>query len=490
MLKPLLAYIRAHELVHAGDRVGVATSGGADSVALLRALLSLRSELGIILSVVHVNHGLRGADSDADEAFVADLAREHSLPLHSTRVDVRAYAAEHKLSIEAAARAVRYRCFGELFSKDIDRIATAHTLDDQAETVLLRLLRGAGTRGLAGIYRTVTGDDAEPERSHPIEVATAPEVRIVRPLLETSRAQVLEFLKELKQPWREDASNQDRAYLRNRVRHELLPLLEREFNPNLRAVLAQTAEIARDEEAWWAKAVARELDSRAISPGDPFPAGDFARLEIAMQRRVLRTMAETEGVALDFDEVERARAAVLAGAAGSQQVSSGLAIEIRRHRDGGVTFRLLAQGFVGETRGLLYDYAFKVPGQLDVPELGFRLRAERVAGEVPGSLTYALAGRTLRLRNWRAGDRFHAQGRGGEKKIKELFQLYRIPAAERTNWPVVECEGEIVWVRGLPPSADWGVKPGEESSLLFESSPLPGVEPVQAAGTGTSEQDG
>jgi tRNA(Ile)-lysidine synthase len=472
VLKSLLTYIRAHELVHAGDRVGLAVSGGADSVALLRATLALRSELGVILSVVHVNHGLRGAESDADEAFVADLAREHKLPLHSTCIDVRAYAAEHKLSIEAAARAVRYEYFRGLIPAQVNRIATAHTMDDQAETVLLRLLRGAGTRGLAGIYRTVTGDDAEPGGSHPIEIATAPEVRIIRPLLETSRAQVLEFLGGVGQRWREDASNQDRAYLRNRVRHDLLPLLEREFNPNLRAVLAQTAEVARDEERWWAKAVAEVFDSRAILPGDAFPVTDFAALEIAMQRRVLRAMAESASAALDFGEVERARAAVLEGSAGSQQVSAALAIEVRRHRDGPVTFRLHPQGFVGEKQGLLYDYALTVPGVQDVPELGFRLRAERVTEEVPGSLTCALAGRMLHLRNWRAGDRFHAEGRGSEKKLKELFQLYRIPAAERTKWPVIECAGEIVWVRGLPPSVDWRARPGERFALLFELLPL------------------
>ncbi len=476
MLKALLAHIRAYELVHAGDRVGVATSGGADSVALLRAMLALREELGAILSVVHVNHGLRGAESDADEEFVAALAREYSLPLHSARIDVRGYAAEHKLSIEAAARAVRYGYFSGLIPAEVDRIATAHTLDDQAETVLLRLLRGAGTRGLAGIYRTV--DAAEPWNADCEERSSAPQPRIIRPLLETSRAQVIEFLRDLGQTWREDASNQDRAYLRNRVRHDLLPLLEREFNPNLRVLLAQTAEVAGEEESWWAKAVASVFESRAICPGDPFPARHFAGLEIAMQRRVLRAMAEAGGFVLDFAEVERARAAVAGGGAGRQQVSAELAIELRRHRDSPVTFRFHAEGFVGETRGLLYDYALKVPGQLDVPELGFRLCVERVVGQVPGSLASALAEHKLRVRNWRAGDRFHAEGRSGEKKIKELFQLYRIPAGERANWPVVECAGEIIWVRGLPPSENWKARPGESHSLLFELLPLSGAEAV------------
>src|SRR5438270_12865780 len=139
--------------MRAGDRVGVAVSGGADSVALLRILLELRAEVGVVLSVVHLNHCLRGAHSDADAEFVADLGLEHKLQFFSKQVDVRAYAAERKLGVEAAGRELRYNFFDELASEArLNRVATAHTLDDQAETVLLRLLRGAWTRGLAGIY--------------------------------------------------------------------------------------------------------------------------------------------------------------------------------------------------------------------------------------------------------------------------------------------------------------------------------------------------
>ena len=149
----VLAYIRRERLLHAGDRVGIAVSGGADSVALLRIMLELRPELGIVLSVVHFNHQLRGDEADADQQFVTELAHQHKLDLHLGSSNVATHARSHHLSTEAAARQLRYQYFRQLFEeKKLNRIATGHTLDDQAETVLLRLVRGAGTRGLAGIY--------------------------------------------------------------------------------------------------------------------------------------------------------------------------------------------------------------------------------------------------------------------------------------------------------------------------------------------------
>src|SRR5437867_1591580 len=144
-------YIRRHKLLNPGDRVGVAVSGGADSVALLRALLELRAELGIVLSVIHFNHRLREPQADLDEQFVDDLAYTHKLAFSRDEGDVRKHAAMHQLSIEAAARSLRYEYFKRLLAQGLNRLATGHTLDDQAETVLLRIIRGAGTRGLAGI---------------------------------------------------------------------------------------------------------------------------------------------------------------------------------------------------------------------------------------------------------------------------------------------------------------------------------------------------
>jgi tRNA(Ile)-lysidine synthase len=183
----VLNYIRKHALMRPGDRVGVAVSGGADSVALLRLLLEARAELGIVLSVVHFNHKIRGADADADEQFVRDLARGFDLQFHCDSGDTPACAREHKLSLEAAARKLRYAFFARLTAdSSVHRVATAHTRDDQAETVLMRFLRGSGTRGLAGIHPELRSANGA----------------VVRPLLDIARDELRAYLHSLGQSWR------------------------------------------------------------------------------------------------------------------------------------------------------------------------------------------------------------------------------------------------------------------------------------------------
>ena len=286
------AYIREHDLLRPGQRVGVAVSGGADSVSLLRLLLELRGELGIVLSVAHLNHGTRGAESDADEQFVAALATRHGLDLHAERADVPAHARKHRLSLEAAGRAARDDFFTRLIEANtIDCIALAHTQDDQAETVLLRLLRGAGPRGLAGIYptRALTDDGS----------------RVVRPLLAIRRAELRSYLGSLDQPWREDASNRDLRHTRNRIRHQLLPMLERDYNPGIARLLSELAEIARGEEEHWQTVVPPLLAQ--LAPDGVVAVGPRLAQPVAVQRRLLRAAAEAAGVRLDFDHTERVR---------------------------------------------------------------------------------------------------------------------------------------------------------------------------------------
>src|SRR5438270_7680909 len=189
-----------------GDRVGVAVSGGADSVALLRLLLELREQLGVVLSVVHFNHQIRGAEAEADQKFVEELAAKYNLDMHASSADTPGIAAAKKLSLEAAARRLRYDFFQSLMGRGVvDKVATAHTLDDQAETVLLRIVRGTGTRGLSGILPKLrmSGEGCG---------------TVVRPLLNTRRAELREYLTRLGQTWREDASNLDLKHMRNRVR--------------------------------------------------------------------------------------------------------------------------------------------------------------------------------------------------------------------------------------------------------------------------------
>ncbi len=281
-----------------GNRVGIAVSGGADSVALLRILLELRGELGVVLSVVHINHQLRGAESDADAEFVAMLAQRAGLELFTRAADVRGRAAQNSLSLEASGRELRYEIFREVAShQKLNRIATAHTLDDQAETVLLKLLRGAWTRGLAGVF---------PQQE-------LGEAKVVRPLLNESRSQVRAYLESIAQPWREDLSNQDRNFSRNRIRHELLPLLQREFNSGVAEVLSGVAEIARGEQDYWDENISRLWTELAQNgaPGNAaikFNSGKFRSLSVAEQRRVATYGVQLlAGPSLDFKHIEAVR---------------------------------------------------------------------------------------------------------------------------------------------------------------------------------------
>jgi tRNA(Ile)-lysidine synthase len=295
----VVRYIRRHDLLRPGDRVGVAVSSGADSVALLRLLIELRPELGLVLSVVHLNHKLRETESDQDEQFVREMAASHGLEFVIESHDAKAYAAEKKLSLETAARRLRYEFFERLLqTRELDKIATAHTIDDQAETVVLKLARGTGTRGLAGIYPKLV-------ISHqPSAVSTTSQINsaIVRPLLSTSRKELEAYLAEIGQSWREDSSNRDLRHTRNRVRHGIIPRLQKHVNPAVRETLAEAAEIARAEEEYWTETVARllpELWSRAENRSGGVVQGNvFVDLPLALQRRIVRAAAESLGLGL------------------------------------------------------------------------------------------------------------------------------------------------------------------------------------------------
>jgi tRNA(Ile)-lysidine synthase len=230
LTKCILATMDRFAMLRAGDRVGVAVSGGADSVALLLLLLEMREKLGIVLSVAHFNHKLRGRAADADEKFVARMAAKHGLEFHSASVNVAKKAKDERANLEDAGRRARYDYFCSLVESGIcTRIAVAHTADDQAETVLAHLLRGTGLAGLGGI--------------HPV---AGP---VIRPLLGVSRSELRRFLRARKQTWREDATNRDTKRMRARIRRKLRPLLQKQFQPAIVEHLATLAGLAREDEA-------------------------------------------------------------------------------------------------------------------------------------------------------------------------------------------------------------------------------------------------
>jgi tRNA(Ile)-lysidine synthase len=451
LIESVAAYVRKHALLKPGDRVGAAVSGGADSVAMLRLLLELRKDLGIVLSVVHFNHKLRGAESDRDEQFVAEFAHRDSLELHSASADVRAFAAAKHLSLETAARDVRYDFFRRLLQQGtLNRIATAHTLDDQAETVLLRIIRGAGTRGLAGIYPQLSLD------SHS---------SIVRPLLQTSRNQLERYLHVLNQSWREDASNRDLRHARNRIRHGILPRLERNLNPAVREALAETAEIARAEEEYW------EQEVRRILPNPIQPAiklADLQNFPLAMQRRAIRSIAEALGLRLEFRHVEE----ILRLARGeSAELPKGW--KASRKKDE-LCFEPLADAPHGD-----YEYPLAVPGRVAVPQAGSCFEVVSVSVSVEAAynpehlLNQELLCKELSVRNWRPGDRFRPPHTKSARKIKELLQERHLSGAEKRSWPVVVSGGEVIWVRGFAAPVALRPKNGDQAVLIREIPFIP-----------------
>jgi len=464
----VLAFVRKHELLKPGDRVGVAVSGGADSVALLRLFLQLRHELGVVLSVVHFNHRLRGTESDEDQSFVAELAARHKIEFHCSGGDVVEHGVERRLSLETAAREMRYEWFWRLLrERDLNRIATAHTLDDQAETVVLRLARGAGSRGLAGIYPRLTPANAQFSGS-----GAAP--TIIRPLLSIGRKQLEEYLGQIGQGWREDESNRDPRHARNRVRHGILPCLERDLNPSIREVLAETAEIARAEEDYWTLTADRSLSeawkSNPKVPGGTIKLAALAGMPLALKRRVVRAAAESLGLRLEFRHVEEILS--LSGKpSGSAVLPEGWTVFSTRGE-----LRFVVQQRAQRIRE--YELRLPIPGRIEIPQLGSCIEALLIStssAEVYNReqlLCPVRLGKELVVRNWRPGDRFWPAHTKEPRKVKELLQERHLIGSEKKLWPVAVSGEELVWMRGFLPPIRFAAEERATEAVLVRETPL------------------
>jgi tRNA(Ile)-lysidine synthase len=442
-----------------GDRVCIAVSGGADSTALLRTLLARRDELGVVLSVLHVEHGLRGQASVEDAAFVRALAEQFDLPWEGVQVDTHRRMTEYKESVETAARALRYQAFRDVLAEGrADKVATAHTLDDQAETVLMKLLRGAWTEGLSGIHPELRMEcgarSAEKNGSARGNIC-------VRPLLAVRRAQIEAYLRGIGQAWRQDASNNSLEHTRNRVRHDLLPNL-REFNPQIDSILAHMAENAHAEEQHWQAELDRVLPLLLL-PGKPTRGGgrsvstsngsrevavEVARLrelDPALLQRVLRAAAERAGATLDFEATDRVLslvtpAAHVDGKRMRVELQGGVSVErsARELRFG----RSSAKDF-----SEISVYELPVPGTVDAPSFHARFTATWHAEVPPLGAIVPIS--SAHVRAWKPGDRVELQHSRGPKKVKEILTRMRISAEDRAAWPVVAWQEKIIWMRGV-----------------------------------------
>ena len=466
-----------------GDRLGVAVSGGADSVALLRLLADLQEDLGVRLVVLHFQHRLRGAESTEDEEFTAQLAAGLGVDFVREEAAVADWARARRVNLEEAGRQLRMEFFARAVKEGrVTRVCTAHTADDQAETVLAHLLRGTGVAGLAGIY---------PRAGH-----------VVRPLLEISREELRAWLTAIGQPWREDASNADTTRLRARLRQRLLPLLEREYQPQMTSQLCRLAELAREEEEFAAALAQARFQALAQKGGDavvlraadllaPLPAALLpdAGAQAALSRRLVRAAVEAvlgHRRGLTAEHVESVLHLARAPLSG-KHVELPHAVEAARSFDE-IEFRAgnpeQRRRRLNEKMPNAYAYPVTLPErgafEVIVPAIGRRVRLKVVdwtggAGETRCSKDALDASRLrppLLLRNWRPGDVYCPRGRRQARKLKELLREARVPAGDRALWPVVESCGTLVWVRGLPAATAFAAGRETRSALLISEEGL------------------
>ena len=400
MLNKLEAFCREQRLIQRGDHIVCALSGGADSVALTFAMYLLKDKLGIQLSAAHFNHNLRGAESDADEAFVRDFCHSYDIPLFAESRQV----VPGEKGLEAAAREARYDFLRGLPGK----IATAHTADDNAETLLLHLLRGTGLKGLGGI---------------------APENRsVIRPMLTVTRQEVEAFIAEWCLPHREDSSNRGDAFLRNRLRHHVMPLLKEE-NPNIALSLSQTALRLRQDEDY----IARSVETGEIS------VSRLRQLHPAARSRILEDFLKKIGV----KEPESAHISLAESLIFSDNPSA------RGDFPGNITVARQYDTLVRLSNNETPEAAaLACPGVTELPQWGLRIRCEnaRDLSSTPDSYVIQPQG-TLWVRSRRPGDAIRLPS--GTKSLKKLFIDRKIPAAQRPFVPVLADEDGILAVHGI-----------------------------------------
>ena len=448
-----------------GDRVLVAVSGGPDSVALLHLLCALGDELGLQLEVAHVEHGVRGEAAKEDARFVGELAEKLKLPFHFKGVDVpRIKVTVGRGNLEALAREERYRFFARVArERNIDKLATAHTQDDQAETVLMWFLRGSGVTGLSGMSPIRALEDGNEN------------VVLIRPMLGVSKNEVLEFLKEKQIDYREDRTNQDTKLLRNWIRQLLLPQLKERVDAKLPSRLGYQAELIRTEDAFLEGLAQEELAK--MRGRDNVDRQLFLRQAKAMQRRILRLwIRQTRGHlrGIDFVHIDQ-----LLKLIADKTPQSRLAIpggwELLKEYE---TLRLQKRS--RSPKQLCYNYEFQVGTALNIWEAGMTIHSEYMAAplrNLPKDFSQAVFDAaalpaTLFVRNFRRGDRFRPLGMTGHKKVKDLFIEKKVPLSVRETLPLLSTDKEIIWIPGYGRSESSRIHAQTSSIVWLRALPL------------------
>jgi tRNA(Ile)-lysidine synthase len=499
--RQVLETVGRHAMIRPGGRIGIGVSGGADSVAMLRIFAELRTDLGIVVVVLHFHHQLRGTEADEDERFVKALAEQFHLDFESGRADVAGQANFHGWNLEDAARRLRYQFFASVAeARSLDRVAVAHTANDQAETVLSHLLRGTGLTGLAGIY-PVAG-------------------LIIRPLLGAGRKELREYLSDLGQPWREDASNQDTSRMRARIRHQLIPLLLRDFDPAAVTRLSRLAKHAREDETFWRSLEDERFNALVtlessvaislrvtdlLSPLPPLiPAGRSAGGDsgpssistispstMALTRRLIRRIyAELRGsrMQLTSRHVDGVIDLATKSQSGARIDLPGVCVErIFDRLCFTKVFAALDTPQYVETVRRNCDFAYTVsrPERLEstsvvVTEIHRRFNLKMVDWPPApsdtvvdrGALDFDRVQWPLVLRNWRPGDSYRPHGSRRVRKLKRLLLESRVPRSARGSWPVLTSEGKVIWASGYPVAEELAPCPGTQTGLVIGEEEL------------------
>lgn len=445
-------HIRKHSLLQSGDSVLTAVSGGVDSVVMLDVLLSLRDQWNLTVAVAHFNHQLRGEESEGDEEFVRDLAHRHKVECFVEKADTSAEATRRRRSLQAAARDLRYEFFGRLRdTHGFTRAATAHNADDNAETILLNLARGAGVRGLSGI---------------PI---LREEGHIVRPLLGVTREEIETYAKERALTFRTDSSNVEDHYTRNFLRHSIVPLLKDRVNPNLTATLSRTAELFRDLDAFLSEKTGQIL-SKIVEKNDGVEVvvriHELKSLPLYLQDHGLLLIAQefTKGD-VDFSTVKSLLNLTVAETGSTYALTEACIVVRDRDR---LVFRHALEHApfvyrIEPDRAYQFDrFRFS-----SVTTDSFRPHGNGMVEFIDADRL----GSSLVLRTWAEGDWFYPLGMDGKKKLSDFFVDAKIPLYEKHSIPVLESDGSIVWVCGK--RIDNRFKVGETTKRILKLEYVP-----------------
>jgi len=430
MLDRVTKTLKKYKMLTQGEKVVLGVSGGADSIAMLYAL-NESIEYGLELIVAHLNHGIRGDEAKRDSDFVRETAKALGLTYVYGEVDALKYKEEFQLSTEDAARTLRYKFFDQVLAKHYaTKLATAHTLDDQAETVLMRLIRGSGSKGLSGI----------PPVSN----------NIIRPLIETSRSEIEEYLKAKNISWINDSSNDSKEFLRNKIRHDLLPELET-YNPQIKQTLSRTADILRSEEGFISKEAHKHFDN-VFSTNKLELVGnlnDYRNIEQTLRFSLLRLAIEKQNSSL------KNISSTHIVSADNFLLSESVSGEVELPED-----TVIAKGyntFLLTRRSELereFSYVIQSPGKWSFPEFEVEVTIlktdtldennESVAYFDPESVDFP-----IEARNFKPGDRFSPLGMTASKKLQDYFTDIKLPQFLRSRAPIFLSKGEIMWIGGI-----------------------------------------